>query len=348
MSTTTSIEWTDVTWNPVRGCSLVSAGCANCYAMKQAHRFSGTGKPYEGLTEIGPQGPRWNGKVRLVPEALEEPLHWKQPRRVFVNSMSDLFHEDVPDEFIAAVFGVMCVASHHTYQILTKRPERMRTWFGWIADRGALAHYVADRCDALYPGALPAERSCAGLVWSGLPERATWPLPNVWLGVSVEDQATADERIPILLQTPAAVRFISAEPLLSRVSIIRYLYKNMDVTGDFRTFRGKRQVKFVHEGLSGGLHWAIIGGESGPRARPCDLAWIRSIKDQCQAAEVPVFIKQIGARWYDKEARCGIRGSVAVPIDRPWMWVTQRDRKGGDFDDAEFPVDLRVRDFPNT
>lgn len=135
MSTQTSIEWTDVTWNPVRGCSLVSAGCANCYAMKQAHRFSGAGKPYDGLTELGPQGPRWTGKIQLVEEALDAPLHWKKPRRIFVNSMSDLFHEDVTNKFIASVFGVMAACPHHTFQVLTKRPDRLRQWFGWVESK---------------------------------------------------------------------------------------------------------------------------------------------------------------------------------------------------------------------
>lgn len=284
MSTKTDIEWTDTTWNPVRGCSLVSAGCTNCYAMKQAHRFSGKGKPYEGLTEIGPQGPRWTGKLRLVPEALEEPLHWKQPRRIFVNSMSDLFHEDVPHSFIVSVFSHMEAAPQHTFQILTKRPARMLEQF---------------RC--------------------GL--SAKFPvLPNVHLGVSIEDQRTADERIPILLETPAAVRFISAEPLLGPLDL-----ENLNVKGDLldaRTgeLRGKESGCIADEGVS--LDWVIVGGESGPGARPCDLAWIRSIKDQCQAAKVPVFFKQGGA------------SNSCV-----------HDRKGGCWDCM--PLDLKIREYPH-
>jgi len=143
MSAKTSIEWTDVSWNPVRGCSLVSAGCANCYAMKFAHRFSGPSQPYAGLTELGPKGPRWTGKVTLVHEALDEPLRWKKPRRIFVNSMSDLFHEDVPDEFIADVYAVMVTAYQHIFQVLTKRPERRRYLLGapsfreWVAIKAA-------------------------------------------------------------------------------------------------------------------------------------------------------------------------------------------------------------------
>jgi protein gp37 len=181
------IEWTDATWNCIRGCSLVSGGCKYCYAMKQAHRFSGPGGAYEGLTELGPEGPRWTGKVRTVPQLLELPLHWKKPRRVFVNSMSDLFHEDVPHEFIRDVFSVMIRCEWHTFQVLTKRPKRMQE-----------------------------------IVQRWYPKNRAYP-PNVWLGVSVEDQKTADERIPLLLQTPAAVRFVSAEPLIGPIDLTKWL-----------------------------------------------------------------------------------------------------------------------------
>lgn len=174
MSTHSKIEWTDRTWNPIRGCSLVSPGCTNCYAMRQVHRFDHPGGPYEGLTRMTEHGPVWTGKVRVVEEALAEPPSWRKPCRVFVNSMSDLFHEGVPAEFIDRVFAVMQLARRHTFQILTKQPHRM----------------------ALHR-----------------------PPANVWLGVSVENQATADERIPLLLQTPAAVRFLSVEPLLEAVDL---------------------------------------------------------------------------------------------------------------------------------
>ena len=296
MSTKTPIEWTDVSWNPLRGCSLVSKGCESCYAMKMAHRFSGKGQPYAGLTEIGQQGPRWNGTIRLVPEALEEPLHWKQPRRVFVNSMSDLFHADVPAEFIVRVFEVMDACPQHTFQILTKRPERVESVL--YGEEGGF-----------YLG---------GGDW----------MPNVWMGFSAEDQTTFDRRLEVFALRPgerihwayAMKLWCSLEPLLGPI----------DIRKPFP------------------LQWVVCGGESGPHARPCDLAWMRSIKEQCQDAAVPVFVKQLGARWYDTAAGVGIRGSVAVPIDKRWTWVTQRDRKGGDFDDAEFPVDLRVRQFPKS
>ncbi len=169
------IVWTDETWNPLRGCSRVSEGCRNCYAESVARRFDGPGLPYEGLIASGGQ---WNGQIKLVPEKLDEPLRWQRPRRIFVNSMSDLFHPNVPNEYIDRVFAVMALASQHTFQVLTKRPERMLEY---------------------------------------LNRRTT--MPNVWLGVSIENQVTADERIPLLLQTPAAVRWVSAEPLLRPVDL---------------------------------------------------------------------------------------------------------------------------------
>jgi protein gp37 len=294
----TTIEWTDETWNPVRGCALVSAGCQNCYAMKQAHRFSGFHQPYEDLTELGPHGPRWTGDIKLVPEAIEQPLTWKKPRRVFVNSMSDLFHEDVPFDFIDKVFGVMGSeeAGHHTFQVLTKRPTRMKEY---------------------------AERfTRKGVDFASL-------FPQVWLGVSVEDQKTADERIPLLLQTPAAVRFISAEPLLGPVDIDLYLPcchnpKCTELPADLA------------------INWVIVGGESGPGARPCDQVWIRHIKEQCEAAGVSVFIKQLGARSYDSAQALSQEECIDSMVARMHDHIT--DRKGGDW--TEWPADLKVREYP--
>jgi len=208
MSAITKIEWADRSWNCVRGCSIVSPGCRSCYAMKQAHRFSGPGRAYEGLTKLTERsGPQWTGKVVTVEDALLEPLSWRKPQRVFVNSMSDLFHEDVPDEFIDKVFAVMALAERHTFQILTKRPERMREWFDENG-RDAVQHTVH------YP---QFDR------WRQSITLGQWPLPNVWLGVSAEDQQRADERIPLLLQTPASVRFVSCEPLLGPVDLSRWM-----------------------------------------------------------------------------------------------------------------------------
>jgi len=255
VSATSSIEWTDATWNPVRGCSIVSKGCTNCYAMRQAHRFSGAGKAYEGLTQMSKGGPVWTGNVRLVPELLDEPLHWKKRRRIFVNSMSDLFHEDVPDEFIDRIWRMMMRAKNHTFQILTKRPARMLAYLsrfrpdgdGWITRDG---------------------KPAMGKPQSGpLFSANKWPPKHIWLGVSCEDQPTADERIPLLLQMPAAVRWISAEPLL-----------------------GDIVVPSLHE-----LDWVVAGGESGPGARPMHPRWVGRLRDECAVANVPFFFKQWGA-----------------------------------------------------
>jgi protein gp37 len=254
------IEWTDATWSPVRGCSIVSKGCTNCYAMRQGHRFNYAGGPYEGLTKLTKGGPVWSGEIRLVPELLDAPLHWKRPRRIFVNSMSDLFHERVSDEYITSVWRTMADAQQHIFQILTKRPQRM--------------------LDYLLPSL-----SIGGIIAA--------PLPNVWLGVSVEDQATADERIPLLLQAPAAVRFISAEPLLGAISLGAVgngpWWNTLTGCGDRAGPQGLEHMEQVKP-----LNWIIVGGESGHGARPMHPDWARSLRDQCAAARVPFFFKQWG------------------------------------------------------
>jgi protein gp37 len=219
MGDKSKIEWTDATWNPVTGCTKVSAGCKNCYAERTMKRF----QPDRSFTD-----------VQLHPERLEQPLHWSRPRSVFVNSMSDLFHPDVPFEFVDKVFQQMYAAYWHMYQILTKRPERMLEFHRTV---GAY-------------------------------------LPNVWLGVSCEDQKTADERIPLLLDMPAALRFVSCEPLLGSIDLRRYIYPH-------------------------GIGWVIVGGESGPHERPTHPDWVRSLRDQCVTAmpaggPVPFFFKQWG------------------------------------------------------
>jgi protein gp37 len=335
----TSIEWTDKVWNPVRGCDLVSAGCRSCYAMRQAHRFSGKGQPYEGLTKMTSHGPVWTGKVRTVPELLDMPLRWKRPRRIFVNSMSDLFHEDVPFEFIVAVFGVMAASMQHTFQILTKRPQRMLEWFGWLAERGGLGPFIrsiridGDRTIPNYFTGVMRTTEIRGKtvramndpwmqVFNAAAVVGAAPLPNVWLGVSVEDQATADERIPLLLQTPAAVRFLSCEPLLGPIDLRRHL-------------EAQTHERACPKGY--GIGWVIVGGESGPGARDFDIRWARDIVAQCRAAGAPVLMKQLGARpvWSDED------DSSEPPH---WGRISLRDRKGGDM--AEWPEDLRVREYP--
>ncbi len=281
----TGISWTDETWNPIRGCTPVSAGCTNCYAARQARRFSGPGKAYDGLTRMTASGPKWTGKIRLVPEVLDQPLRWRKPRRIFVNSMSDLFHEDVPSEFIAAVFGVMAGARQHTFQVLTKRPERMAQWFRWVeTDVREPRWECLEKAEELIDRE-PQEDS-----------ESTWPLPNVWSGVSVEDQEAANERIPLLLQTPAAVRFLSCEPLLGPLDLDPRKWAPTDTC-----FQAPPKLDQV-----------IVGGESGPGARPCDVRWIRSIVQQCREAKVACFVKQ------DSGLRAGERGRI--PDD---LWIQE-------------------------
>lgn len=267
----TKIEWATKTWNPIRGCSKVSDGCRNCYAIRQAHRFSGKGQPYEGLTRKSGTEINWTGKVMLVPEMLDAPLKWRKPERIFVNSMSDLFHEDVEFAFIVAIFRVMALAPHHTFQILTKRPERML----------GVMKLMPEALQKIFPVEKHPEVHAPG-----------WPLPNVWIGVSVENQKVANERIPLLLKTLAAVRFLSMEPLLGPVDLSKW-----------KPFDGECFCQNEPNGcvprLATGcpkpaIDWVIVGGESGHKARPMHPDWVRSIRDQCQAAGVPFFFKQWG------------------------------------------------------
>lgn len=314
MGVASDIEWTDATWNPVRGCALVSPGCANCYAMKFAHRFSGPGGRYEGLTRLGKHGPVWTGQLRLVPGQLADPLRWKKGRRIFVSSMSDLFHEDVRDEYIAAVFGVMAACPQHTFQVLTKRAERMAQWFCWIA---------AASQDSTRRGGPSAPYLCAIAAKEiaslrhdhrlNLPPLKPWPLPNVWLMVSVENQEQT-KRIEQLLRCPAAVRGVSAEPLLEAIDLSKWL--------DYRTHRkctaclaigpdGERCSRCNRAGDCGpALDWLIAGGESGHGARPMHPDWARSLRDQCVDAGVAFHFKQWG-QWseieYDRESPPGHR-----------------------------------------
>jgi protein gp37 len=254
--------------------------------MGIAARFSGPGQAYAGLAYRNDSGAHWTGKVRLIEDHLEDPLRWRKPRRIFVNSMSDLFHEALPKEDIIKVFQIMSRAPQHVFQILTKRPQRM-------LDMLKLMTFLRD-----------SFRS---------PE---WPLPHVWLGVSVEDQQTADERIPLLLQTPASIRWISAEPLLGPLNLKRYL----------STFGCPDCVA---------LNWVVVGGESGQDARPCNVENISSVVRQCRNARVPVFVKQLGAQPVDWRSD--------LPEAPPYEFFLSNP-KGGD--PSEWPSDLRVREFP--
>lgn len=251
MSDNTGIQWTDATWNPVVGCSVISPGCTNCYAMKLAGRLEAMGSPiYAGHTVKTKAGFVWSGKVSESNWGqMIKPFSWKRPRHIFANSMSDLFHKDMPAETIERVFTVMALTKRHTYQVLTKRPERMRDEVARIGRSiDILEHHARDMGYTLkFEG--------HGLV--------PWPLRNVWLGTSVEDP-DRKSRIDILRETTAARRFLSLEPLLADLGTV-------DLTG---------------------IDWVIVGGESGKGWRPIDAAWVRSIRDQCQAAGVAFFLKQ--------------------------------------------------------
>ena len=326
MGQSTTIAWTDATWNPLRGCTEISPGCAHCYAAAIAARFSGPGKPFEGLAYRDANGKaHWTGKIATAPEKLREPLTWRKPRMVFVNSMSDLFHEDVPEEYIAAVFGIMGIASQHTFQVLTKRAARM-------AD--VLSRLTWDQCLSALSTTYPYGLTAAGAV-------PPWPLPNVWLGTSVENQKCADERIPHLLRTPARVRFLSCEPLLGPIDIERATpcgYYCDETSGH------------VDHSLRR-LDWVIVGGESGPGARPCDLAWIRSIVRQCKTVGTACFVKQAGADVIDSGGGDGTfadlwpegTSNIFFPGDDTYK-VYLRDPKGGN--PEEWPEDTRVREWP--
>jgi protein gp37 len=243
MAQNSGIEWTEATWNPVTGCTRASRGCDHCYAVTMSKRLAAMGQEkYQGL--VNPGKDHFNGVIKIHPYTLDAPRQRKKPTLYFVNSMSDLFHREVPVDFIQQVFDVMAeTEDRHTYQILTKRPARM--------------------AEVMQTLVLPSGRRFSGA-----------PLPNVWLGTSVEDQAAADTRIPHLLDTPAAIRFLSCEPLLDELDLSIYLNR------------------FAAEGT--GIHWVIVGGESGPGARPMKHHWVTDIRDQCEAANVDFFFKQWG------------------------------------------------------
>lgn len=289
----TSIEWTGRTWNPVRGCTRVSEGCRNCYAERQAVRMSGPGQAYEGLVRSTPSGPRWTGKVRLVPEHLHDPLAWQKPGMVFVNSMSDLFHDGLSNEDIAAVVGVILASEKQTHQVLTKRAERLPEWFCWLKD-------VAQRCSwswstVLLSMAAGALEAAGQVVWAThLLELSrhsfAWPIKNLWLGVSVEDQEAANERIPHLLDTPAAVRFVSYEPALGPINF--NAIRIPDETRPLHFSALQRQHDDCYGSSDTTLDWVIAGAESGHGARPMKEEWVRAARDQCAMAEVSFFYKQ--------------------------------------------------------
>jgi protein gp37 len=264
MGRETGIEWTDATWNPIRGCSRVSEGCRNCYAEAVAARFSGPGRPYAGLASFVTLGkgtlqervvPQWTGEVRLIEEHVRDPLKWKDPLRIFVNSMSDLFHPGVREEWLAEIFEVMAKAPQHTYQILTKRPERMLEAMQTAADPDLMQSF-----QSIY--------------------RQPWPPPNWIFGVSIEDQESANYRLPILARCPVAQRMVSYEPAIGPVDFAAAM------GGDPRAVLA--------------FDWIIVGGESGPRARPMHPDWPRSVRDLCSELGIPFFFKQWG-EWMPRD-----------------------------------------------
>jgi protein gp37 len=266
-----SIEWTEATWNPTTGCDRISAGCDNCYALTLAKRLKAMGQPkYQTDGDVRTSGPGFG--IAMHEGELDQPLRWKRARRVFVNSMSDLFHADIPDAFIARVFAVMSVADQHTYQVLTKRPRRMAALVG----------------SSTFVEMVNSHRSPQS-------RPTVWPLPNVWLGTSIENDRYS-WRADHLRRTPAVVRFLSLEPLVGDVPSLE-----------------------LHE-----LDWIIIGGESGPDARPMRLKWVRALQRRSHAAGVKVFVKQLGTSW---AARAGHGRTHGVE------W-------------SQWPADLREREYP--
>lgn len=326
MAEHSTIEWTDATWNPVTGCSVVSPGCTNCYAMGLAGTRLQHHPSRTGLTQPSKAGPVWNGQVRLNEEWLTQPLQWKRPRMIFVCAHGDLFHESVPDAWIDRVFAVMALAPQHTFQALTKRSGRMRAY---LSDEGMRAR-VQDVVDTMEPDGL--HRFEGHEPWI----RNNFPLANVWLGVSAEDQRRADERVPDLLATPAAVRFVSAEPLLGPIDFTRVEARSTGtlIGGDFAYpkridaltgWAGHYPSPTVFHPRShrlARLDWIIGGGESGPNARPMHPAWARSIRDQCAAAGVAFHFKQHGA-WISAEGWYADH-PVSLPI-RAWTGTEWTD-----------------------
>ncbi len=324
MSAISRIQWTQATWNPVLGCSRISPGCKNCYAIKDVHRMSFNPNPKvkaanQGLTVVNGNGPNWTGKVRLIPERLEIPINTKKPTTYFVNSLSDLFHESLEDDAIDRVFATMALTPQHRYQILTKRSERMQEYFAGPGSRQECIMIRAEYESGLdrYPNLIP---------------RWPLPLPNVWLGVSVESRDYL-YRIDHLRKTPAAVRFLSLEPLLEDLGdISRYLKPRKATTA----VRCKGLPWGEDVPALPGIDWVIVGGESGPGARPLDMQWVRSIVRQCKEAGVPCFVKQMGADPW--ESGDGDEGPNAGNRLLP------KSRKGSDM--SEWPEDLRIRQMP--
>ena len=330
----TKIEWTDQVSNPTTGCDRVSRGCDNCYAMKMAKRLKGMGQAkYQRDGD-----PRTSGTgfgVTEHPDVLSKMLRRRKDARVFLNSMSDIFHADISDEFIARAWATMALTPHVTYQVLTKRHARMRAllssplFSSQVADAAYRMAWGED--DSIHPYAVRhafvAYRQFPAVTpGAKVARRLPWPLPNVWLGVSAEDQAWADIRVPALLQTPAAVRWVSAEPLLGPIDLHGPIVGGWRPKLNYWLPPGRPYFPPGEPGsmLSGplthkpSLDWLVVGGESGPGARPMDIGWAEVLVAQCQEAGVPVLVKQLGS----------VAGGK------------------GHQDVTTFPPDLQVREYP--
>lgn len=374
MADRTSIEWTDATWNTVGGCARVHDGCRNCYAEIMAARFSKPGQWGEGLAKIvtlpdGSKDHRWTGEIRFNAKALTQPLRWTKPRRIFVNSTADTFHDGVTDDQLDQIFAVMALCPQHTFQVLTKRPERAARYLTSRSqpdDRGNPADDIRVNLTAWtqtpswrarYPKTakmIPTGKYCANI---------QWPLPNVWIGTSISDQASADAMIPHLLATPAAVRFVSAEPLLGPVSLCVTASDGRDISALIGVWSGgpEDDPDDFEEvcGRTGKIDLVIVGGESGPGARPMHPDWARSLRDQCNAAGVAFFFKQWG-EWGPGSYNMATGQAVfrAFPNFQTWVnkastWVNggacfdaqgRRCKVGADFmrarDEGTFPVTI--------
>lgn len=276
MGSKTRIEWADATWNPVTGCSHVSEGCEHCYAERMDRRFQTNHPGCEWLPWTAENATQ---NVVTHPERLDRPLRWRKPKRIFVCSMSDLFHESVQEDFRDLVFEVMLNCDRHVFMLLTKRPEEMRRHMSSIQ-----TCYHADLADGRgHPG------------W-------TWPPENIWLGVTVENQRRADERVPVLLRTPAAKRFVSIEPMLGPVDLTHVHPDN--ITRKLDALSGYYNNSPYDEGIGNHLDWVIVGGETGPGARSMHVEDVRRVRDDCKEAGVPFFFKQWG-EWFPGEGRVG-------------------------------------------
>ncbi len=323
MGGSSNIEWTERTWNPVVGCTKISPGCAHCYAEVMANRLKAMalkdiadgkdpGRKRHYIDAIDDKG-RWTGKLIPVPEAVSDPFGWKKPQMIFVNSMSDLFHEDVSFEFIDQVFATIYNAQWHTYQVLTKRPERMLEYLQ-SDPVTRIAAWAFSQWTRLCP-----ERAATGLLQNvdlANDIADQWPFRQLWLGTSCETQKEFDARVPLLEQCPAGVRFVSLEPLLGPIKL-------------------PNQCQ---------LDWVIVGGESGHGARLCRVNWIWSIIERCLSIGIPCFVKQIGSNPQFDGSMCRDCADADGTCPTRGFACELKDKKGGD--PAEWPAAFRVRQMP--